>query len=276
MLVPRTTMPHHHDHTTTDPPGHDREPMALMALGAYAAIIGGCDLLRADRDAVSLPRQALIVLAGTGLTAGFLWWTAASWAEGFLLGLGMVVGLVLWVIASSAAMRGHARTAPSRFAPWLRAIAFAGLGSGAVVALLGAGGLEPHLAWPDQLRSTIFTRWPAEDVTVAAGAVLLQLATANVIVRLLLDAVGAPPAHEQRPDGGRWLGPMERIVIVGLGAIGEITAAAIVVAAKVLLRLPRLQAGARVGSDAGADAFLVGSFASWLIGLVGLAMIYLA
>lgn len=125
-----------------------------------------------------------------------------------------------------------------------------------------------------------------------AGVFLVQLSTGNVLVRLVLGvtgtsnpvrgAVGGAPSSALK--GGRLLGPMERVFILGLGVAGELTAAGIVIAAKGLLRFPELQA-ARGGrrSDAASVAgagihevteyFLVGSFVSWSVSLVCLALV---
>ena len=105
-----------------------------------------------------------------------------------------------------------------------------------------------------------------------AGLVFFNVATANTIVRLVLLAIGAlrpsdvtdanaaaaaaasqtgraaPPTTGQPADrlkGGRLLGPMERLVILGLGLAGEFGAAGLVIAAKGLLRFPEIQAAAR-------------------------------
>lgn len=116
------------------------------------------------------------------------------------------------------------------------------------------------------------------------GVVLLQLVTANQLVRLILGAVGAvsPPGVPQPSDrlkGGRLLGPMERLLIVGLGLGGQLGAASAVVAAKGIIRFPELNAQRKEGSDpAGAgiddvtEYFLVGSFASWLVAMAGLVL----
>ena len=50
---------------------------------------------------------------------------------------------------------------------------------------------------------------------------------------------------EKQLKGGRVLGPMERVFVVALGALGDLTAAAVVVAAKGLLRFPELQRAQR-------------------------------
>ena len=162
---------------------------------------------------------------------------------------------------------------------WLT-IAFGSFGAGLLISLAGATALDGYVDWPADLNGLAFERWPLTDVVVAAGAVLLQLSTANLIVRLLLDAVGVPArAGEKKLRGGRLLGPMERLFIIGLGVVGQMTAAAIVVAAKGLLRFPEVQRDvSRTGTEGPSDLteyFLIGSFASWLIALAGVALIYL-
>ncbi|WP_134765915.1 hypothetical protein [Nocardioides sp. 1609] len=132
---------------------------------------------------------------------------------------------------------------------------------------------------------------PGRAVLVA-GVLLVQLSTGNVVVRLVLGATGT--THPLRSTagaapalkGGRLLGPMERVFIVGLGMAGEVTAASVVIAAKGLLRFPELQASrdpaarARGGGTAPPEPgihevteyFLVGSFVSWTVSLVSLAL----
>ncbi|MEQ6901041.1 hypothetical protein [Nocardioides sp. YIM 152588] len=246
--------------------------MGLMALGAFLTVVGACDLLRADRDAVSRRRLAAILAAGAALLVVFVAWAAESVLAAVVLFAGLYAGFALWVVASSAALtvgRAHTRR-------W-RTAAFSGLALGVVASLLLADAVQDWVDWPEGMRATVFYHWPTSDVTASAGAVLLQLATGNLIVRLVLDAVGVPAVtNEKKLRGGRLLGPMERIFIVGLGHIGEVTAAAIVVAAKGLLRFPELQAGAKEGPSDVTEYFLIGSFASWLIGMAGVALIYLA
>ena len=117
----------------------------------------------------------------------------------------------------------------------------------------------------------------ADRVVLALGVALVQLSTANIAVRMLLDAVGVPAAkNEQRLKGGRVLGPMERIFILALGSAGALTAAALVVAAKGLLRFPELQAGSEPGPSEVTEYFLIGSFASWLLPLAGLGLLSLS
>jgi hypothetical protein len=123
-------------------------------------------------------------------------------------------------------------------------------------------------------------------VLMVLGVLLVQVATANQLVRLILGSVGAvkPVGEPQASDqlkGGRLLGPMERLLIVGLGLGGQLTMATAVVAAKSIIRFPEISAardrknGAteRVGIDDVTEYFLVGSFASWILAFGGLALV---
>lgn len=115
-----------------------------------------------------------------------------------------------------------------------------------------------------------------------AGVTLVQLATGNQLVRLVLGSVGAVrpgplPQPSDRLKGGRLLGPMERLLILGLGLGGQLAAASVVVAAKSIIRFPELSAAHKdtggPGIDEVTEYFLVGSFASWLLAMAGLALV---
>ena len=82
---------------------------------------------------------------------------------------------------------------------------------------------------------------------------------------------GTEPQPSDQLRGGRLLGPMERLLILGLGLSGQLTAAGLVIAAKGLIRFPELQSKRDerttvegVGIDEVTEYFLVGSFVSWL------------
>jgi len=102
------------------------------------------------------------------------------------------------------------------------------------------------------------------------------------LVRLLLGSVGAvKPVGEPQPSdklkGGRLLGPMERLLILGLGLAGQLAAATAVIAAKSIIRFPEINAqkareNGNIGIDDVTEYFLVGSFASWILALGGLAL----
>lgn len=139
-------------------------------------------------------------------------------------------------------------------------------------------------------RWSAWVQLPLSQVTptrllMILGVVLLQFATGNQLVRLVLGSVGAVrPAGEPQPSdrlkGGRLLGPMERLLILSLGVGGQVAAASAVVAAKGIIRFPELSAQKTRNGDIGIDEvteyFLVGSFTSWLLALGGIALVLAA
>jgi hypothetical protein len=221
-----------------------------------------------------------------------------GWADA--LALTVAAGVcALWLELS----RHTQLTGRGAFAP----LATFGLLVAGLIAFSGAatapgGALATWLAWADLPGPATPS---AARVLLLAGLVIFNLATANVIVRLVLLAIGAlrpdsvtaaqrtpssPPSQPaDRLKGGRLLGPMERLVILGLGVAGELGAAGLVIAAKGLLRFPEIQASARaagpyaagpgtfpggpVGIDDVTEYFLVGSFVSWLVALVSLGLV---
>lgn len=146
--------------------------------------------------------------------------------------------------------------------------------------------------WSSPVRGLV-ARWsawaqlPLSHVTptrllMIVAVVLVQFATGNQLVRLVLGSVGAVrPAGEPQPSdrlkGGRLLGPMERLLILSLGVGGQVAAASAVVAAKGIIRFPELSAQKNRNGDIGIDEvteyFLVGSFTSWLLALGGIALV---
>jgi hypothetical protein len=229
----------------------------MTAVGTWLVVVGAGDLLRAGHDATPWSRRLLLTAVGAlllGVASVALtpsWWLPVLW----------LVALVLWVQGSAAALVDHRVVH--------RVVAFGGMALGVGGSVLGGGAIPvPRHRLPGPLGDV-----PLDLVVVWAGVLLVQLATANVLVRLLLDAVGVPAVdNEKTLKGGRMLGPMERLMVVGLGLAGELTAAGIVVAAKGLLRFPELQRGARAGPSDTTEYFLIGSFASWLVALGGVAL----
>lgn len=257
----------------------------MTGLALWLLLIGVVDLVRGSRDARR--GQLLLILAavagaGSLVLALLLRPTGVGWVAWSLAALG-AVGWVLGSAVAAARFRGSSPTAPldQLSARASAAVAYASLGV-AIVALLLAGpgagsapGLEAVLA------GSALGALPPERVLLVVALILIQIATANVLVRLLLDLVGVPASdNEKMLRGGRVLGPMERLLILGLGVAASLLGAAIVVAAKAILRFPELRVP-RAGdpgyggpSDV-TEYFLVGSFASWLVALGSVALVLL-
>jgi hypothetical protein len=233
-----------------------------MILGVWLVVVGVCDLLRAARDATSTRRRVLLVVLGTCmlLTAGLLlpldghvwWWVILPW----------IAGQAAWLLTSSVALDPSSQ----QRGRW-RVLAFASFGLPFAGFVLAGDALPtPHAP----LSGTLVGDLGLDRSVLLAGIALLQLSTANLLVRLLLDAVGVPAqSHEKDLKGGRVLGPMERLFVLVLAIAGQLTAASVVVAAKGLLRWPELRSPREGGPSEISEYFLIGSFASWLVALGG-------
>ena len=250
--------------------------LAVWLLG-----VGVADLLRAiDHRVVrrlAVPAGAVTVI-GVALLAGL------NGAADLIALLAALAPLAGWVALSERSLSrggGHVEALLLLGGTAVLLVALSGLASSP------GGLLGDWLDWADLPFSGALS---VERLLLVAGFFVANLATGNVIVRLVLVSVGAlrPSAKVVRADetqpseklkGGRLLGPMERVFILGLGLAGQITAASIVIAAKGLIRFPELQSAKDDttsvkgdGIDEVTEYFLVGSFVSWLVALGSLAL----
>ncbi|HET6167965.1 MAG TPA: hypothetical protein VFE07_14130 [Marmoricola sp.] len=192
--------------------------------------------------------------------------------------LALVVIAAVVVVWGRTVREGFGRNRPS--------IPLAVLGVALTVAIVAApaagatGGLLDDWLSHDPL--PVLYGLGTDRVLLIVAAFLVQLSTGNVVVRLVLAATGTVnPEKEGGEDdpetqlkGGRLLGPLERVFILGLGLAGHLTAASIVVAAKGLLRFPELQSKPdQVRIHRLTEYFLVGTFVSWLVPLVALVLL---
>ncbi|MEO5919709.1 MAG: hypothetical protein ABIQ01_01060 [Pseudolysinimonas sp.] len=139
-------------------------------------------------------------------------------------------------------------------------------------------------AAPDFLRGIAFGAF-----ATAIAAFLFLLNSANFVVRIMVDLTGVEVASDD-PDvettaattgttrarkkvalkGGRFLGPIERIMILALGLAGQFGAIAAVVGAKSIIRYPEISKSNDGGKTA--EYFLIGSGLSWGLALLALAV----
>jgi hypothetical protein len=253
-------------------------------LAVWLVGVGLADLVRAAAGASPIA-QRLAMVTGAAAIAVLALLTALTAPVDLVCLAASLVPLVLWVRLSA-----EAATTGTGHWPALASLAAGAVG---LVALSGwaspAGGpFGRWLQWADL--PLVGPGVPPSHVLLVVGLLLVNLATANVVVRLVLLGVGAMrpvlplatgggPQPSDQLRGGRLLGPMERVLIIGLGLAGQLTAAGLVIAAKGLIRFPELQAKRDdrtsvdgVGIDAVTEYFLVGSFVSWLVALVSLAL----
>jgi hypothetical protein len=187
------------------------------------------------------------------------------------------VSTVAWEVACARAERVGGRRQVAPLVLFAAVIAVLMLLSG-----LGSPVGGPVRAWSTWTTLPGFHAVDPDRLVMVVGVVLLQLATGNQLVRLLLGSVGSvkpagEPQASDRLKGGRLLGPMERLLILGLSLGGQLTAATAVVAAKSIIRFPEINAqkvreNGGIGIDDVTEYFLVGSFASWIVALGGLAL----
>lgn len=243
-----------------------------------ALLLIGCGLA----DLANRPAASRLVPSSVG--------AAAAVILGVLAGQTDIAGLVALVVIAALVI-AWSRTAARAFdagRPW---VPLAVLGGGILLGLVTSGVAGPvdgplvgwweGLAWPPT------DGVPPDRALLVLGVVLVQLSTGNTAVRLALAATGTvnparrPAAAAADPTdpaydlkGGRLLGPMERLLIVGLGLAGNLTAASIVVAAKGLLRFPELSSRKEQEQvHRLTEYFLVGSFVSWILALGSLALL---
>jgi hypothetical protein len=243
----------------------------VSALAVMLIAMGVADTVRRLTSAIWAPTviAPLVVIACAALSA--------LWHPGDIAPLIIAAAASAgWVVLCARAERsGEHQGAP---------LAVFGLAFAALIMLSGlasdVGGLAKRsLSWVDV---PVVGDVSPTRLLMVVGAVLLQFVTGNQLVRLVLSSVGAvkPEGQPQPSDklkGGRLLGPMERTLIFGLGLAGQLAAATAVVAAKSIIRFPEINAqkareNGNIGIDDVTEYFLVGSFASWIIALGGLAL----
>ena len=243
----------------------------MSALAVMLIAMGIADIVRRLTNAAWGPPVAapLAVIACAALSA--------LWHPGDIAPLIIAaVASIAWAVLCARAERtGQHQGAP---------LAVFGLAVAALILLSGlasdVGGLVER--WSSWVDVPGVSRISPNRLLMVVGAVLLQFVTGNQLVRLVLSSVGAvkPEGQPQPSDklkGGRLLGPMERVLIFGLGMAGQLAAATAVVAAKSIIRFPEINAqkareNGNIGIDDVTEYFLVGSFASWIIALGGLAL----
>jgi hypothetical protein len=139
-----------------------------------------------------------------------------------------------------------------------------------IIVLFAAGGSADPIGgdlkeWYSGLPVSFVAAVSVEQFVLAVGAVLFLLATANRVVRLVLEAAGTSPTKgESSLRGGRLLGPMERLIVGAIVIAGDPAGAALVIAAKSLLRFPEIRDDAGQ-PDSVTEYFLIGTFTSLLL-----------
>lgn len=225
--------------------------LLTLLLGVMAVLApGGADrpVLRRRAAPEMVTAQIVVLVVGAllgALVLGLPWWQTA--AAILLAGLWSVLARL--VVGPRASL-----------GCWDAALA--------VVALCAALQDEPQAA-----------ARRAADLCRGAGCLLLLTTPANrFVIDLLAVARGrtrASDAAEADGDaplrGGRWIGPLERILLLLLASAGaHHTAIAAVIAAKGVVRFPEISRDEGGGK---AEEFLIGSLASWTLAVLAAALL---
>ena len=143
----------------------------------------------------------------------------------------------------------------------------------------------PFVNWFEQAAPAFLAGMSFTAFATAIAAFLFLLNSANFVVRIVVDLTGVEVADDRRDPqptntpvakrkvalkGGRFLGPIERIMILALGLAGQFGAIAAVVGAKSIIRYPEISKSNDGGKTA--EYFLIGSGLSWGLALLALAL----
>jgi hypothetical protein len=239
--------------------------VAFLALLLIAA--GLADLVRGTPESVGAGRAFVAAFFGA-LPAGVLAAFGGFSVVGTLaLTVVLLAVLTLWGLA-------HPVT------PRMARMVLVGVLVVLVVAL-AVSGSAPELGadlqrWYEQLPFSAAERSTLSRFLVTLGAFIFLVASANRVVRLILTAADAAiHTGEEALKGGRWLGALERLLVAGLVLAGEPTGAAVVIAAKGIIRIPEVARGIPASTPPAAtpvpdsravtEYFLIGTLSSLLI-----------
>jgi hypothetical protein len=227
------------------------------------------DLVRWSPTKVGFGRAWSAVGFGAALVIAVAGLSGLSPAQTAVVAVVAILVLAVWV--------GFDYLLPAAASGWLLAwvvltltVTFGCSGSfGPTTGLLGS--------WYAGLGFGFVDSVPVDQFLLGLAAGLFLTASANRIVRLLLDAaVREWQAREGALAGGRIIGPLERLIVAAIVLAGDPAAAAIVVTGKGLLRFPEIRSETEgPGPDAITEYFLIGTFTSLVIA-AGLAVIVLA
>ena len=122
----------------------------------------------------------------------------------------------------------------------------------------------------------------AAKMGAVVGVVVLLTVPANRVVADILavarhssqgDVKAVAVGCELSQESGRWIGPLERILILLLASVEAPAAIAAIVAAKGVIRFPEISQD-KAGQKA--EEFLIGSFVSWILAVLGAVIIHFA
>lgn len=240
--------------------------MILLALGLLGLAIA--DLVRWSPE--ENPRWLLSALAGAATVTLSAWLAGMSTVLVVGAGIAAFALLLLWLKADEwveAEPEHKADPNPMAVWPLLAVIVL-------LVALFAASGSVDPVAgrlgdWYENLPFSFVSQVDADQFVLGLATALFMLASSNRLVRFVLLAAGTPAeVGERKISGGRLLGPMERLIVGATILAGDPAGAALVIAAKGLLRMPEIRGRAEQKggkADEVTEYLLIGTFSSLLI-----------
>jgi len=234
--------------------------LSLTILGFATA-----DLVRWSPDEASRSRavaafaMALLVTTGVGCLAGL------TPIEVLLIETGSMISVLVWLLFDQGVLKD---VGPRVRLAWILCVLVAAFAlSGLASSVSG-----PLASWYSGLPFHFVASTSIDQALLGISAALFLLATSNRIVRLILAAAGTlGSTGEMTLAGGRLLGPMERLFVGAMVISGDLTAAAALIAAKGLLRLPEIRSSTERASgvaDQVTEYVLIGTFSSLLVASV--------
>ena len=184
----------------------------MSGLAVMLIAVGVADVCRRLTERLWVPVViAPVMVVGCAVLAGL--WRLGDVA---LLAIAAVASIGWLLLCARAERTGENEVAP---------LAVFGGAVGLLIVLSG---------WGSDVAGLV-ARWPSwvgplggpDQLLMVVGVLLLQLVTGNQLVRLVLGSVGAiklagEPQPSDKLKGGRLLGPMERLLILGLGLAGQL------------------------------------------------------
>jgi hypothetical protein len=244
--------------------------LALITFAIADLVSGG---MAATPKQVHLKRHLVVTLLLSLLSAVAWWLHVGSWPLCVAYFVVLWVGSATWILSRVSFRRKWEITAILVLTSVLMAVAlvFPALGEESQVAWL-----DIHLA---RLPWGIPGSYSANSVILAVALILFLGPTSNGIVRCCLQIIRTTPVEESEATlkGGRFIGPLERVLIFGLALAGQPTAAALIISAKSIIRFPELQSKSKEGQvgksavpliDELTEYFLLGSLLSWALALL--------
>lgn len=255
----------------------------MISLALTLILIGAIDLIAGGLTAYAHPGKWKTYLALTFLlslvASAAYYLNTSNWGISLAFMAVVFVGSSSWVIA-----RGRSERAWLIFAVLMLVATFV------VVALvIPAFAIENEITWLKAHLQRLPWKWYTDNsegwLILLIGVLLFLGSTSNGVVRCVLQIARGDRIEESEANlkGGRFIGPIERVLIFGLALSGEPTAAALVISAKSIIRFPELRSLGERSSTASIESgappqgalliddvteyFLLGSLLSWGLAL---------